>query len=1053
MNTKFITMSILTAAILVGCGGGGGGGSSSTPSTKSVSGKVIDPAIEGAAVSLKCENNKIFTTNQLSKEDGSFTINNIPSSFDLSKCVLEAKGGQDGGDDLSGLILKAPYNLFENKNIYITPLTTAVASYDNYNTNSEDAKDEVARFFNISKEELIKDPTSDIKLTRITKKITKIALKKDSLDRPTGYFDIDNKESANNLDEFINNVLNISDEEKQKLKDEITMIDKVKDPTSLIKEGIKLDTLKYLKKVFQKSSYSDSELANFNTIAEKLLELRKIENKYKAVKSTHIRKALSDLNITPSFENDGSIKSEIQTILDKNESEFNIYLEKNPIDISKINSLAIYDSSSYRKVLGDDNAARIEYYMYSDKSGIGKAINLTKDSYGDSLLNPTYVSVSKGFNKAGLYDESKDILISNIYGDYSQISAYINMAKEYKLDNEIKKAEDLLDKAFAKYKDYISKKVPNIEKGDNSLYTSLFYDFYKLNRKDKMQKVISFYESNIIPHLKNKELYTGIATAYTNMVLDLIEDNKINEAKDIFTLAANYVSNEHVIKADALSSIYNIIQIAHIGPIIKEKAKTQELINLMKKIDSDNGTNYSTLTSTGNESGDKPYAPYAERMTALTALMGNLNEVETLLQKDGKIKSYGYIAPNFLFGQDVTSSAIEAGVAAAYFMRETQVDNKKGMDFIYNYRQNKSYEKDDADYNTPGEGNQILRYHIPRDVLAYLDTARILKAYDVNVMATFFDTLLKDMENRPWTLTQLGLSKYILNVKYGLPVIIKHYDEINNTVKRDETLVKAMNMAKNMTDETYKATAYKNIIETIDDLELKNAEITTFVNEFVNLNGNVSLDNSDDKYISKSKDTLKIAKRLYNYGQINTATNFINSVISTLPENNINTIKNRVNLTIGLFERTNNISFNDSIVNTLISTKDFDKAEELVDKISNDINDIYANTNKANELYRSVVHAYAVLNKYDKVISTLNKIRTLKEKNEAKLRAISIFASYDAFPQSNIAYVDTDGDGKADFFKKGTSAEQIAASKIELDDDIDGDGILDNADELPYKKN
>ena len=54
---------------------------------------------------------------------------------------------------------------------------------------------------------------------------------------------------------------------------------------------------------------------------------------------------------------------------------------------------------------------------------------------------------------------------------------------------------------------------------------------------------------------------------------------------------------------------------------------------------------------------------------------------------------------------------------------------------------------------------------------------------------------------------------------------------------------------------------------------------------------------------------------------------------------------------------------------------------------------------------------------------------------------------------SDIAFVDTDRDGKPDFFLPNATPEQIAASGLTLDDDIDGDGIKDDTDLLPYVAN
>ncbi|MEW6488459.1 MAG: hypothetical protein AB1578_11185 [Thermodesulfobacteriota bacterium] len=55
----------------------------------------------------------------------------------------------------------------------------------------------------------------------------------------------------------------------------------------------------------------------------------------------------------------------------------------------------------------------------------------------------------------------------------------------------------------------------------------------------------------------------------------------------------------------------------------------------------------------------------------------------------------------------------------------------------------------------------------------------------------------------------------------------------------------------------------------------------------------------------------------------------------------------------------------------------------------------------------------------------------------------------DAFPLQFVAWADTDGDGRPDFFNPAATTEQIAASGLVLDPDADGDGVTNDADSFP----
>lgn len=68
-------------------------------------------------------------------------------------------------------------------------------------------------------------------------------------------------------------------------------------------------------------------------------------------------------------------------------------------------------------------------------------------------------------------------------------------------------------------------------------------------------------------------------------------------------------------------------------------------------------------------------------------------------------------------------------------------------------------------------------------------------------------------------------------------------------------------------------------------------------------------------------------------------------------------------------------------------------------------------------------------------------------------RAAREVGNLDAFPGTQIARYDFDGDGRPDFFSPLSTAEEIQNSGLVLDDDIDGDGVLDTQDTRPYCPN
>ncbi|MCD8492585.1 MAG: hypothetical protein LRY51_12215 [Geovibrio sp.] len=75
---------------------------------------------------------------------------------------------------------------------------------------------------------------------------------------------------------------------------------------------------------------------------------------------------------------------------------------------------------------------------------------------------------------------------------------------------------------------------------------------------------------------------------------------------------------------------------------------------------------------------------------------------------------------------------------------------------------------------------------------------------------------------------------------------------------------------------------------------------------------------------------------------------------------------------------------------------------------------------------------------------------TAADRNDSILDIAGTVTLATDFPYSSIAFVDTDKDGKPDFFLPSASPAEIAASGLELDDDSDGDGKPDTSDATPF---
>lgn len=152
------------------------------------------------------------------------------------------------------------------------------------------------------------------------------------------------------------------------------------------------------------------------------------------------------------------------------------------------------------------------------------------------------------------------------------------------------------------------------------------------------------------------------------------------------------------------------------------------------------------------------------------------------------------------------------------------------------------------------------------------------------------------------------------------------------------------------------------------------------------------------------------------------------------------------NRTLADLKAQNPILFNLAIAYLKAGNKQ--KAKEQIKKAQTSLNNLETSVDK-DKLMTSLAKAYAQINDLENALNIARKITTTKEKEQAIIAIANGLSAYSAF-NSSVASIDSDEDGKPDFFNLGVSTDDIARSKLVLDDDIDGDGILDTIDDLPY---
>ena len=92
--------------------------------------------------------------------------------------------------------------------------------------------------------------------------------------------------------------------------------------------------------------------------------------------------------------------------------------------------------------------------------------------------------------------------------------------------------------------------------------------------------------------------------------------------------------------------------------------------------------------------------------------------------------------------------------------------------------------------------------------------------------------------------------------------------------------------------------------------------------------------------------------------------------------------------------------------------------------------------------------SYGMIDRSWEMIETY--LEHLSNRNTGVSYIVEAVLARDDFKDIDVAFLDTDKDGKPDFFYPWVTPTQILESGLELDDDIDGDGTADDADLTPY---
>jgi len=708
------------------------------------------------------------------------------------------------------------------------------------------------------------------------------------------------------------------------------------------------------------------------------------------------------------------------------------------------------------------NEDKLNYYYSSDKSHLKQAQAISENINDDIYMDEVNTQLAIGYIAAGFEEQAEK--------NFSAISTLDELARAYRDAGEKLDSFSLSDRAAeyrvkseAAYNQYIAEKgLENISSSDPIFYLGLINDYNNVNQvaqANDLLDTLTLYANSVLEDEYNTT-YGRFLTSFKNAseaaieayIEDKTEANKASAIQIIKAYAELTANTGYQIqksgtykgqRVEKLKALY-IGWAAELLVSVNEVELAKEYTNLVLSLYGVTGfdSNYPYEASAYSEAtlATYPY-PLVSLSASIKALYGvsvENNPAFALLTSDSNktnarefIFAYG-IADNLMAG---LSMADAVTAAKAYFLEGEEVEAKSFYDSLVDGS------------SAPG-------------------AAMILQARDEDELA---------IEVLDYAATVLYSEDYILkeNVKQ-----ITGFQGCAALV-RFNLLLEATEQAKKHADEC------ANVVNNYIASNKGNFETTSSIEAYSNLiNVYVSLNNyaaiptvvtqldAEIKLLESNES--QIEYRLTNLGYL-IAANQVETALSWLEDSlaELDTEKTTMEIndftdmletvlitTVNDQESTTGFFAQDSAITALAKHHTSDEnyaanfakvislVKQFTDKATTFIN--LQSDKVVQDNMETLVSTYAFLGEYETANGLINsKLNGDADKQTLFTLYASIVARRDDFPASSIASIDTDHDGKPNFFLSGASEQAIAESGLIADTDADNDGIEDSIDVTP----
>lgn len=1054
---KFSALVVSLAVIAAGCSSGddNSGGSSAAP-VMTITGKVSDPAVEGAKVELldsskniygKCGVNGNSLCNVWSKSDGSFTIT-LPLGTDVSNFSLKSTGGTDTayGTEITVSYTADINNYAGNySNIILSPISSL---YTNLSSSSihDNAITMLSSYFGLEKNVVLLDPESNGDLLKISYIINQIASNigsDDAFSKIAALIEA-NSQFKTDIDNMLSSLFQADTALQSSLKEMYTTVAGIQsqDVYTVLSSIQNLEKVRMFKNayvnIFESISgqASAEALANIESLYNQLNSKVVIPTSQFQIEQI-VRFVASQTVLTDKKLNDYGTFNVDTTAF---QTTLNAVISDNALiaDIETLASETVYAVTvPLESPLGlSDNQKRVDYYFNSTQDVGYQARLITKRVTDDTIIDEIYKNITSTYAKYGLAEKAKKLADVNIADNMARINAVISIAR-YTAGYNLTLAKTYIAEAKRLLDTLKGSGWSNISNDVVDTYVSLVGAY----RYAGMVNEANTLKNEIINLIKNSSSlndslkqtrYLRIVSNFGNAADDSMIPALISQGN--LELAYSMLEEYKVLLDEApwntanetyknMQGMYYVFYLKFASDIVAKDSSYKT------KLQSDFATVYKTVksliqagsTTTNVANYLKGTSVAGDAIIAAYKFIGeaSANEILTLITETDKAYPYA-------IGGLVLEKAISDGFNTA----KTYYETKYPMDSEY-ARLTETNGYVDTIKNIVEYAQDNSNTTLAKEAVDYL-------ANQTNKAVDYLTTNNKTLSKLVYFAVASSSPQGKFVTFYGFNAVADMYIALGYNSEALQTLEKGKAYVDSLNPSLDKYLGYilmaymaEKAGDNTKSLEYYNAAVA------VELTSGTA-QNISDLNIHKASDTLylNIANKetLYqNY--LTEAEKQVLSMDSSTDANKNKQVSQYTYIANVYYDIANITGVKDTLV----------KAEEHAKTIS-------AAATKLTAM-KNIAKKYASFEMVDEGFSLAERNYTSSSDifGIAQEMAASVLDSTSI--ESDIAFVDTDRDGKPDFFLPSATDEQITVSGLTLDDDIDDDGIKDDTDLLPYVAN